>query len=659
MSAPYSAAPGERVVALCGSPNVGKSTIFNHLTGLRQHTGNWSGKTVGCAYGRCRSAEGLVIADAPGACSLCACSAEEAEARDLICFGGVSRVCVVCDAPGLARALPLAIMAMEAHSDVVLCLSLLDEAERYGISPDTERLSRELGIPVVGVSASRGEGLDELLRCLAAPTREAEAAPALRYGEEIERSVATLRAAVPQLSRFLALGLLRGDSDLAASASEKLGIERSELIKRADEARREPPEKLDLEIAEAVSRRAGEIARAVIGEPPEPRARLDRVLTHPLLGLPCMLALLALTLWLTISFANLPSQYLALALDWLGAELSEALSFLPEWAHSAIFDGMWATAARVTSVMLPPMAIFFPLFTLLEDLGYLPRVAFNLDGALQKAHGSGKQALTMCMGLGCNAAGVVGCRIIDSKRERLIAVLTNSFMPCNGRFPALIAVSALFFGGGLAAAGLVSALIMLGVALTLLYSWLLSKTLLRGLPSSFVLELPPYRRADPAAVLLRSVLDRTLFVLRRALAVAAPAGLVIWALSRLGLLPMLASVLDAPGRLIGLDGAILLAFILGLPANELVIPILLMLVSGSAAPEDYSSLASLGAQLAAAGWTVKTALCFLIFMLLHPPCATTLLTVKSEIGSWRYTALAALLPLSAGAIICAAINLIW
>ena len=391
----------------------------------------------------------------------------------------------------------------------------------------------------------------------------------------------------------------------------------------------------------------------------------DRLLTGRLVGIPLMLVLLLCVLWLTIYGANYPSELLSNLLFGLEEPLARTLSgFLPTGVVHLLVWGVYRVLAWVVSVMLPPMAIFFPLFTLLEDAGYLPRVAFNLDAGFKKCCACGKQALTMCMGIGCNAAGVIGCRIIDSPRERMIAVLTNSFVPCNGRFPMLISIITMFFIAGtgsitasLVSAAMLTAVILLGVMMTFAVSWLLSKTLLKGLPSSFTLELPAYRRPQIGQVIIRSVFDRTLFVLGRAVTVAAPAGLIIYVMANctvgnVTLLAHCASFLDPFARCIGIDGVILMAFILGFPANEIVIPIVIMAYMSTGTLTELGSLENLRTLLVNNGWTWLTAACTMLFSLMHWPCSTTLLSIKKETGSWRWTAVGFLLPTLSGIVIC-------
>ena len=597
---------GERIVALAGNPNVGKSTVFNALTGMRQHTGHWAGKTVGCACGRCRSArEQYLLVDLPGTYSLQPHSAEEAVACDFVRGGKADAVVVGCDATCLERTLVLALQMHSVTPNTIVCVNLLDEARHKRIHIDLPALQAQLGMPVVGVTARKKKTLRALLDALdavmAAPQPRPDGAPeAGDPADDVRRAEAICRAAV----------------------------------------RRETPEY-------AVRDR-----------------RLDRLLTSRATGYPIMLLGLAAVLWLTIAGANAPSEWLAHFFGWAQGRFSALLIFLhaPPWLQGLLVDGMFRTLAWVVAVMLPPMAIFFPLFTLLEDAGYLPRVAYNLDRPFQACRACGKQALTMCMGLGCNAAGVVGCRIIDSERERLLAVLTNSLMPCNGRFPALIALMTMFFslsGSTLTAALLLTAALTLCVGLTFGATWLLSATVLRGKPSAFALELPPYRAPQVGQVLVRSVFDRTLFVLGRAAAVAAPAGMVLWALSNVhpggvSLLTRCAAALDPLSRVMGMDGVLLLAFVLGFPANEIVLPIAVMGYLAQGSLSDALGLAQMHALLTANGWTWTTAVSAVLFFLLHWPCSTTLWTIRRETGSAKWTLLAALLPTALGMALCAA-----
>ncbi|MCM1148585.1 MAG: ferrous iron transport protein B [Butyricicoccus sp.] len=674
-----------RLIALAGNPNVGKSTLFNALTGMRQHTGNWPGKTVGSAYGTLRQdGQSWIFADIPGTYSLLARSAEEAVARDLLLFGGAEAVAVVCDATCLRRNLNLVLQILEVCGDVVVCVNLLDEAARKGVSVDLKRLSELLGVPVIGMSAGRGRGIDALVPALEGAVQGAQPRPVC-CGWELERAMQPLtdyfEAYRPPLPpRWLALRVCEGEASLMESLREHLGmeLEDGELAEARAAALENlralgiDPQRLSDISAQAIGDRAERICGEVVTKKARGAVReerIDRLLTHKIWGWALMLLLLAGALWLTISGANYPSKLLSGALFALGDALGAGLAALgvPERLMSLLCDGVYKTAAWVVAVMLPPMAIFFPLFTLMEDVGLLPRVAFNLDGFFKRCDACGKQALTMSMGFGCNAAGVIGCRIIDSPRERLIAILTNSFVPCNGRFPTMIALITIFFAGSGAAASLRSALmltglIVLGVVMTLCASKLLSCTILRGVPSSFTLELPPYRRPKVGEVVVRSVFDRTLFVLVRALKAAAPAGLIIWLLGNVTpggetVLARCCAFLDPAARLIGMDGAILLAFIVGIPANEIVIPVMLMCYLSGGSLMDYASIAELREILLANGWSAVTGLCVLLFSLMHWPCATTLMTIKKESGSAGYTLLAAALPSACGVIACALVNL--
>jgi len=600
------------VIALAGNPNVGKSTIFNGLTGLKQHTGNWPGKTVATARGEFHvEEEKYVLVDLPGTYSLAAHSEEEEIARDFLCSGDADAVMVVCDATCMERGLHLLkqILQLDYVRDngtpLILCINLCDEAGKKGICIDFSLLQGVLQFPVLSCCA----------RCPA----------------DLAHVKQTIHEAVSTVGHYQCL-------DFCPKELAKETVHFTKINYRQREQ------------------------------------AIDRLVTGPYTGGILMILLLMGIFWLTMAGANYPSEFLWDVLFALEGKLAAALIWLkvPEVLVQVLVYGIYRVLAWVVSVMLPPMAIFFPLFTLLEDLGYLPRVAFNMDSAFMRCRACGKQCLTMAMGFGCNAVGVIGCRIIDSPRERLVAILTNSLVPCNGRFPTLVTFITLFFIvgsqggiiGSLQAALFLTLTILLGIAATLFCSWFLSHTLLKGLPSSFTLELPPYRRTQFGKVIVRSIFDRTLFVLGRAAMIAAPAGLVIWLMANIylggqSLLIHLTGFLDPLGRLMGLDGVILAGFLLGFPANEIVVPIILMAYLQTGQLVDMADSSALYQLLVSQGWTWKTALCMLLFCLFHWPCSTTCLTIKKETGSWKWTAVAVLLPTLLGFLLCLTVNFLF
>ena len=676
----------DKIIALAGNPNVGKSTVFNSLTGLKQHTGNWPGKTVTNAFGTCKhNDKDYILVDIPGTYSLMAHSKEEEVARDFICFGNADKIIVVCDATCLERNLNLVLQTVEIKNNVIVCVNLMDEAKRKKIDVNLEKLQQLLGVPVVGTDASKGKGLKELLDLV----ENTETKPVtVRYVKPIEDALLEitklLKTKIKDTDlnlRWIGLKLLDCNHELISCISKYVGydLEADYDFKKIRENLADNGyygQKLTDTIVSCIVLTAEDICNeAVVFNNKKYTSfdrKIDRILTSRITGVPVMLLLLGVVLWITIVGANYVSDYLSLALFWLEDRLVDFFSFInaPKMLYEIIVYGVYRVLAWVVSVMLPPMAIFFPLFTLLEDLGYLPRIAFNLDKTFRKCNACGKQALTMCMGFGCNAAGVVGCRIIDSPRERLIAMITNSFVPCNGRFPTLISIITMFLVFSVTGtvqsffgATLVTLFILFGIMMTFFTSFVLSKTMLKGEVSAFTLELPPYRKPKIGRIIFTSIIDRTLFVLGRAIVVAAPAGLVIWVLANVSvggtsLLLYCSNFLDPFARLLGLDGVILLAFILGFPANEIVIPIIIMAYMSTGTLVGITDLSVLRDLLITNGWTWVTAISTMLFSLMHWPCSTTLMTIKKETGSIKWTVLSAIVPTLCGIVVCTLFNLL-
>ena len=650
--------------------------MFNALTGLKQHTGNWTGKTVSNAFGKYTySNDKYTVADLPGTYSLLVSSKEEAQARNFLLENRPDAVVVVVDATCLERNLNLVLQILEITDKVVVCVNLLDEATKKKIEVNIKQLSQCLGVPVVGMCAKSGKGIKQLKEAVANIIQsKTEISPVkIEYSREIEHSISKLLPIFDsldissKLKRCYALRLLENDDYIKSKLTDH-STELSAVLTELTQT--DNKESIRDNIVNAIMKKCEYIfKKAVTLHNPSCNMRdrkIDKILTSRLTGIPIMLLLLALIFWITIVGANYPSQWLSRLFDWLSGVITGALEYIntPPVIVNLLMDGIYKTTAWVVAVMLPPMAIFFPLFTLLEDLGYLPRIAFNMDSMFKGAGCHGKQCLTMCMGIGCNACGVTGCRIIDSPRERLIAIITNSFMPCNGRFPAIIAIITVFFAGTAAAPlnSLLTALILmlvilLGVFATMGVSKLLSLTLLKGEASSFTLELPPYRSPQIGKIIVRSILDRTLFVLGRAVVVAAPAGLIIWLLANIevgntSLISYATNFLDPFARILGMDGIILAAFILGFPANEIVIPIMIMLYTNTGVLTDADSLSQMLSLFTANGWTVTTALCVIVFYLMHFPCSTTCISIYKETKSLKWTLVSFFTPLLCGFLLC-------
>ncbi|MBQ6837974.1 MAG: ferrous iron transport protein B [Clostridia bacterium] len=671
-------------VALAGNPNVGKSTVFNELTGLKQHTGNWTGKTVDLASGIVKKGDTAYrFIDIPGTYSLKPHSKEEEVASEFLCFQRADEAIVVCDATSLERNLYLALQILETGIKTTLCINLLDEARKKGVMLNLPLLSRELGVNVVGTAARDGEGIDKLINSLSNKTYLTPLK--IKYDASIEQAVEYIIPEIKKLKidnvneKWLALRLLEKEASVIRYLEKQYSVNQLEglyeAVEKAVKFYNSNSQK-EVEISEAISANLFKIAEAVAKKAtvrkPNTEAiyKHDKIFTKRVSSYLVLMLILFVIFYITIIGANYPSQWLSVFFSFAESQLSTFFTNLgaPVFLKEMLINGGFRVLGWVVSVMLPPMAIFFPCFTFLEDLGLLPRIAYVLDNGFYKAGTCGKQALTTCMGYGCNCVGISGARIIDSKRERLIAILTNTLTPCNGRFPAIIKLISIFFVSfgekSLLSALILAMIIVLSLALTLLLSNLLSKTLLKGEASHYILELPPYRKPQPSKILFESVVNRTLFVLGRAVSVAFPAGIVIWILANVSfgkevnLLAVFCNLFEPLGKAMGMDGETLSAFFLGIPANEIVLPIALMSYLGAGELSGIESTKVISEILYSNGWSNLTAVCYIIFSVVHFPCATALITVFKETKSVKWTALSFLIPTALGVVLCCAVNFI-
>lgn len=622
-------------IILIGNPNVGKSTIFNRLTGLNQHTGNWTGKTVDtCHSNFTYQHQKFELIDLPGTYSLNSLTEEEQVTTNYIINEDYDMALVIADATNLEKSLNLIFQTLEITKKVIVVINIIDEASKKGIIINSKKLSKILDVPIVLTDARKNIGINKLLDTII--NYQDNSSFVLKYNELIENYLINLN----NLDRYNKLRYLEKNEDL-----------KEEII---------------MNILEKSKSLVKEVVRYTNNDYNKKDKFLDKLLTSKITGIPIMFGLLFLCLYLTISLSNYPSTFLFKTFNFLENKIFYLFNlFLPLNITNLLVLGIYKTTTWIISVMLPPMIIFFPLFAILEEYGFLPRIAFNMDYLFSKCNASGKQCLTMLMGFGCNAVGCSNSRIMESKREKLLAILTNVFVPCNGRFPSIIALISLFLAtNSILSSFYLTLFITLSIFMTFLVSKILSKTLLKGYSSTNILELPSYRRPKIIKLIIKTIVEKVLTILKRTIIISIPTSLFLYLITNLNInnnsiLSLISHIFNSFGNLIGLDGMIILAFILGFPANEIVLPILLMGYLRTNSLVEYENLEVLKNILINNGWTILTSINFIILSLFHFPCSTTILTIKKETNSLKWTIISFLLPTFIGIILCILIKNIY
>lgn len=634
----------EKKIILVGNPNVGKSSLFNAFTSLNEHTGNWTGKTVEQAMGSFEYGEvKYTLVDLPGTYSLFYESEEEKVTRDYIVKGKYDATILVADASSLERSMELLLEVLDVTKEVILVLNLWDEVKKRKLSIDVEKLQEIFQIPVIPFSVKEGLGFARLKDCMRSVCPSSyQVKHSLKIASYLQH-----RMKKNYLNAFLSL------EELAYHPLYSSFISKMDIIA-------------------SYHREAEDICSKVIDRREEKESRIDFILNclfaNPFSAVFVLFLFLFIILFLTISFSNLPSDMLFQFFSFLEKPLYSFLSFLPSSLVDFLVLGGYRTLYFVISVMMPPMMIFFPLFSLLEEIGFLPRIAFQLDKPFCKCGSSGKQCLTMCMGLGCNAVGVTGARIMETKKMKVLSILTNSLMPCNGRFPMILTMISLFLvkksglQGNVLSAVILTLVLCFALIISLLATKFLNHFILKGEEPIFIFELPHFRIPKITKTIILSWKEKAFHILKRAMVVAFPAGLVFYLFTHVyigdsSLFQASIHFLNPVGHFLGIDGAIILAFLFGFPANEIVLPILFLAYSGGNVLEEIASLEELRMMLIQHGWSLVTVLCFLALSICHFPCATTMLTIKKETQSFFYTLIAFVLPSLIGIVLCFIISM--